>query len=75
MKIMDESILFFSLGFLYQYSFWKLSTFRGYKGYSYWSENGMQRVRFFKIKLAGDLIESRVQAASKQNCQTRLFVL
>ena len=29
-KIVDESILF-SLGFLYQNSLWKLSTFRGYK--------------------------------------------
>ena len=29
-KIVDESILF-SLGFLYQNSLWKLSTFCGYK--------------------------------------------
>ena len=45
----------FSLRFLSQYSLWKLSTFRGYKGYLYWSENEMRRVRFFKIKLAGGL--------------------
>ena len=31
MKIVDESILFFSR-FLSQNSLWKLSTFRGYKG-------------------------------------------
>ena len=43
----------FSLGFLSQYSLWKLSTFRGYKGYLYWSENGMQRFKFFKTELAG----------------------
>ena len=48
MKIVDESILFFSLGFLSQYSLWKLSIFCGYKGYLYWSENGMRRVRFFQ---------------------------
>ena len=45
----------FSLGFLSQYSLWKLSTFHGYKGYLYWSKNGMRRVRFFKTELAGDL--------------------
>ena len=49
-KIMNESILFFS-----RVSLWKLSTFRGYKGYLYWSENRIQRVRFFKIELVGDL--------------------
>ena len=38
----------FSLGFLSQYSLWKLSTFCGYKGYLYWSENGMWRVKFFQ---------------------------
>ena len=26
----------FSLGFLSQYSLWKLSTFHGYNGYLYW---------------------------------------
>ena len=32
MKIVDESILFFSRVSLSQNSLWKLSTFRGYKG-------------------------------------------
>ena len=54
MKIVDEFILFFSRDFS-QYSLWKLSIIRGYEGYLYWSENGMQRVRFFKTKLAGGL--------------------
>ena len=45
----------FSLGFLSQNSLWKLSTFRGYKGYLYWGENGIWRVRFYKIELAGGL--------------------
>ena len=36
----------FSLGFLSQNSLWKLPTFRGNKGYLYWSEKGMQRVSF-----------------------------
>ena len=44
----------FSLGFLSQNSLWKLSTFHGYKGYLYWSENGMRRVSFSKTELAGD---------------------
>ena len=65
----------FSLGFLSQYSLWKLSTFRGYKGYLYQSENEMRRVRFFKTELTGDLTELRVQATSKQNCQTGIFAL
>ena len=37
-----------------------LSTFRGYKGYLYWSENGMRRVRFFKTELARDLQAAEV---------------
>ena len=45
----------FSLGFLSKNSIWKLSTFRGYKGYLYCSENRMRRVRFFKTELANDL--------------------
>ena len=36
----------FSLEFLFQNSLWKLSIFRGYKGYLYWSEKGMRRVSF-----------------------------
>ena len=31
----------FTLGFLSQNSLWKLSFFRGYKGYLYWGENRM----------------------------------
>ena len=54
MKIVDEQSCF-SLEFLSQYFLWKLSTFCRYKGYLYWSENGMRRVRFFKIELVGDL--------------------
>ena len=45
-KIVDESILFFSKVSLSKFSLWKLSIFRGYKGYLYWSEKGMQRVSF-----------------------------
>ena len=45
----------FSLGFLSQYSIWKLSTFRGYEGYLYLCVFGMQRVRFFETELAGGL--------------------
>ena len=45
----------FTLGFLSQNSPWKLSFFRGYKGYLYWGENGMWRVRFFKTGLARGL--------------------
>ena len=45
----------FSLGFISQNSFWKLSIFRGYKGYLYWSEKGIRRVSFFITKWIGDL--------------------
>ena len=38
----------FSLGFLSQYSLWKLSIFRGYKGYLYWSVFGMRTISFSK---------------------------
>ena len=55
MKIVDELIFFFSLGFLSQYSFWKLSIFRGYEGYLYLCVFGMRRVSFFKTELAGGL--------------------
>ena len=60
---MDESILFFS-----QNSLWKLSTFRGYKGYLYWSENGMRRVKFFKTELAGGLA-SRLDWVASSSCE------
>ena len=53
-KLWMSQSYFFSR-FLSQYSLWKLSTFRGYKGYLYWSENGMSRVRSFKTKLVGGL--------------------
>ena len=46
---------YFSLGFLSQYSLWKLSIFYGYKGYLYLCVFGMRRVSFFKIELAGNL--------------------
>ena len=46
---------YFSLGFLSQNSLWKLSIFRGYKGYLYWSEKGMQRVSFSITEWTGDL--------------------
>ena len=45
----------FSLEFFSQNSLWNLSTFRGYKGYLYWSEKGMRRVCFFIIEWIGDL--------------------
>ena len=45
----------FSLGFLSQNSLWKLSIFRGYKGYLYWSEKGMRRVSFSITEWTGDL--------------------
>ena len=45
----------FSLGFLSQNSLWKLSIFRGYKGYLYWIEIGMWRVSFSITEWTGDL--------------------
>ena len=45
----------FSLGFLSQYSLWKLSIFLGYVGYLYLCVFGMRRVSFSKIELAGGL--------------------
>ena len=45
----------FSLGFLTQYSLWKLSIFRGYEGYLYLCVFGMRRVSFSKTELAGGL--------------------
>ena len=45
----------FTLGFFSQNSLWKLSFFCGYKGYLYWGEIGMWRVRFFKTGLAHGL--------------------
>ena len=54
----------FSLGFLSQYSLWKLSTFFGYKGFLYSGENGMWRVRFFKTELVNGL-DSRLGLSRK----------
>ena len=45
----------FSLGFFSQNSLWKLSIFRGYKGYLYWSEKGMRRVSFSITEWTSDL--------------------
>ena len=58
----------FSLGFLSQYSLWKLSTFYGYKEYLYWGENGMWRVRFFKTELA-DGLDSRLDWVASSSCE------
>ena len=58
----------FSLGFLFQYSLWKPSTFHGYKGYLYWGENGMRIVRFFKIELAGSL-DLRLDWVASSSCE------
>ena len=63
---------YFSLGFLSQYSLWKLSIFHGDEGYLYWSENGMRRVRFFKIELAGSLAWWLDWVASSSHEQTEL---
>ena len=52
----------FTLGFLSQNSFWKLSFFCGYKGYLYWGEKRMWNVRFIKIGVARGL-DSRLQSA------------
>ena len=45
----------FYLGFLSQYSLWKLSIFLGYEGYLYLSVFGMQKVSFSKTELASGL--------------------
>ena len=54
MKIMDESILFFSKVFLSK-SLQKLSTIRGYKGYLYWCVFGMRKVRFVTNRMVWQL--------------------
>ena len=45
----------FTLGFLSQNSFRKLSFICGYKGYLYWGEKRMWNVRFFKTGVARGL--------------------
>ena len=58
----------FSLGFLSQYSLWKLSIFHGYEGYLYLCVFGMRIVSFSKqswpVAWPRDLTELRVQAAN-----------
>ena len=61
----------FSLGFLSQYSFWKLSTIRGYKGYLYLYVFGMRRVSFSKIELASGLASWLDWAASSNREVTK----
>ena len=70
-KIVDESI-FFSLGFLSQYSLRKLSIFSGYEGFLYWSKNRMWRVRFFKTALASGLASRLDWVMSSSHEQTEL---
>ena len=62
----------FSLGFLSQNSLWKLSFFRGYKGYLYYGENGMWRVRFFQNR-AGSWLDW--VASSSREVTEQLVVL
>ena len=67
-KIVDESILFFFfLKFFSQNSLQKLSIFRGYKGYLYWSEKRMRNVRFFKTGVAHGLA-SRLDWVARSSC-------
>ena len=63
---MSQSCFF--LGFLSQNSLWKLSTFRGYKEYLYYGENGMWRVKFFKTELVGSL-DSRLDWVASSSCK------
>ena len=66
----------FTLGFLSQNSLWKLSFFRGYKGYLYWGENEIWRVRFFKIGLARGLtLQLNWVARSSREIIEQLVVL
>ena len=46
----------FSLGFLSQNIFWKLSFICGYKGYLYWGERRMWNFRIHKTRVARGLI-------------------
>ena len=56
---------YFSLGFLSQNSLWKLSIFRGYMEYLYWSEKGMQRVSFSII------VDWRLGLATWLSCESK----
>ena len=59
---MNQSCI--TLGFLSQNSLWKLSFFCGYKGYLYWGENGMWRVKFFQNRAS-----SRLGLAAWLSCE------
>ena len=61
----------FSLGFLSQNSLWKLSFFCGYKGYLYWGENGMWRIKFFKTGVARGLASGLDWVASSNREVTK----
>ena len=54
MKIMDESILFFSRVSLSKFSL-ELATIRGYKEYLYWCMFGIRKVSFSQTEWSGDL--------------------
>ena len=62
-KIMDESILFF-LGFLFQNSLWKLSTFRGYKGIYSSVYEECKKSCFIQTGHSGDTTSRLEQVAS-----------
>ena len=59
---MSQSCFF--IGFLSQYSLWKISIFRGYEAYLYLCVFGMWKVSFSKTKLAGGLASRLDWAAS-----------
>ena len=65
---------YFSLGFLSQYSLWKLSIFYGYKRYLYLCVFVMRRVSFSKIELAGSLASRLDWAVSSSYELTKWLV-
>ena len=79
MKIVDKSILFFSRVSLSIFSLEALNIFVGMKGIYTGVRMECEESGFLKqswlTAWPRDLTGSRVQAASKQNCQTGLFVL
>ena len=79
MKIVDESILFFSRVSLSIFSLEALNIFVGMRGIYIGVRMKCEKSGFLKqswlTAWTRDLTESRVQAASKQNCHTGLFVL
>ena len=78
-KIMDESILFFLQGFSLNILSRSSLHFVGIRGINIRVRMECKELGFSKQSWLAtwprDLTESRVQAASKQNCQTGLFVL